>query len=98
MTSTERVSEMLSTEGGQKNFLEWAGSEVTQLMLAAARELTQPGIPASSDAGAIGLALGKVIGAAMVVDYLSHPYRERVEQELTPGYGAESILKENGYA
>lgn len=98
MTNIEKVAQILSTEPGQKAFIEWASSDITQRMLAAARELTTPSLPTSSDAGAIGLALGRTLGATAVVEYLTNPFRERVETGLTPMYGADEIIKESEYA
>jgi len=97
MTQIERVAELFKTARGTETFLQWASNDLTQLMLGAARELARPGIPASSDAGAIGLALGKVLGASEIVDYLSSPFRAPQDSALVPHYGYEDIMKDEGY-
>jgi len=97
MTQMERVADMLATANGQKAFIEWASSDLTMLMLSAARELAHPTLPQSVDAGALGMALGQSIGAMAVVTYLSSPFRARQQEELASDYGMGQILKENGY-
>ena len=97
MTQVEKVAELFTTATGTEAFLRWAADDVTQRMLGAARELARPCVPSSADAGAIGLALGKVLGATEVVEYLASPFRASREPEIVPSYGATEILQENGY-
>lgn len=97
MTQVERVAQMFSTSAGQEAFIAWAGSEVTQLMLSAAREIAAPAQPQLTDPGTVALAMGRTLGATMVVDYLSNPYRMREEEQMATEYGAGQILKEAGY-
>ena len=97
MTQIERVAELLSTPGGQDNFLKWAGSEITQLMLGAAKELARPQAPPTTDSGTVAITLGKTLGATAVIEYLITPFRLQVEDLVASGYGVEEILKEDGY-
>ena len=97
MNQVERVASLFTTASGQETFMKWLSDEVTQLMLSAARELCQPGIPAACDAGSIGIALGKTIGANSIVDYLSRPFRAPQDMGVASLYGADEIIKEDGY-
>lgn len=97
MRHIEHVAELLGTEGGQKAFLAWASSDITQALLAAARELAAPRQPINFSHGAVALALGESRGAEMVVNYLTEPWKTSSTDEaagIVPEYGAEQILNE----
>lgn len=94
MKNIEKVSDLLSSDEGRKVFLDWAGSEITQLMLSAAKEVVHPTKPMTSDAGAVGVALGEVLGSTKVLDYLSNPFTAPKIDPMVPNYGAEGILAE----
>lgn len=103
MTNVERVQKMLSTDDGRTKFLEWLSNEVTQAMIAAARELARPKPPATPvDASSILFSHGACVGANDIVDFISSPLvavgtGERLREPI-PDYGSRKIMEsaENG--
>ena len=95
-TAVGAVQELLKTADGQKAFLEWIKSPVTQKMVAAAREMCQP-IPAQPDLTAEYL-LGLTVGGNRVLDFFTAPNAAFVAAETggrmpQPTYGQKQIIE-----
>ena len=94
MTNSQtRVEELLATPEGQRGFLEWLGSDLTQLLIAASRERARPYVSAQESSD---LSLGRSIGANEVLDYMILPMgrheKDTQLNKLKPTYGSEKIL------
>jgi hypothetical protein len=107
-TSMDRVAGLLSNKDGQENYLEWLKSDVTQMLLAASRELAHPNMNSVADASVALHENGRIIGAYQVLDFLCDPQKRAAvsqtgidvtqkENPLKPTYGAEEILKETAH-
>jgi len=104
LTKVDRLTQYLGTADGQRAFIEWLSSDVTQLMLSASRELVAPvGLGDAPSGEAALYRLGDTVGGNRVLNFMSNPLplveAKRMQDSLSvsPRYGADSILKEVGY-
>ena len=98
MNNYDRLQEMLHDASGQKQFLEWCRSDITQLMIGATRDrFARPRPPDASgimDVSRSVFELGRVCGVSEVADFWANPKDDMQEAlgrlaSIKPEYGAE---------
>ena len=100
--SDARLAQMLSTADGQKMFLDWLSSPLTQELLGSAEESVRPMDTPSITAEQALFQLGITVGGQRVLSRIRNPLfvsdlKERVRKlEEAPSYGSEEILKKEG--
>jgi hypothetical protein len=101
MTNIERLDEFLSTAEGQEKLLAWLQSDVTQLTLAAAKEMARPRppMPGPIEASTALYEYGASIKAGEIIDFFQNPTTIRTglrgkPQELIPDYGSKKLMEE----
>lgn len=100
MDAKTRLANLLGSTDGQEAYLAWTTSEITRLVLDAAREMARPfAVSTPIDPYAVIVAHGRSVGANEIVDFISSPgnYVSPTgdkPRELVPDYGSHKLLKE----
>lgn len=98
----DRIKELLQSSSGQDRFLAWIRDEITQLMLATARDMARARPPRSEaiEPSQSLFEYGASVRANEILDFLEDPttlsrlVEGNVKKHPLPTYGAEDILKE----
>jgi hypothetical protein len=93
-TALGAVKALFSTAEGQKEFIDWVKSPVTQALVAAAREIYHPSPP--NDSYSAEYMLGLSVGSNLIVDFFVTPQAvagavDRSRRMPEPLYGSTAI-------
>ena len=100
--SEQTIAQLLSSTDGQKAFLDWLSSPITQALLDSAGDRVKP-LDAPTITAEQGLyQLGIIVGGERVLSYLRNPLYEMELRESVrklkdlPTYGSDKILEKEG--